>query len=89
MFNFKLGQSTDVDLSSELLDVSDFTPERLLTLEYAHDVAIQAFDPLTGLVAIGRLLCPIGHRSPAQCIEHPSSVRIPYLHQELAQVLCG
>ena len=55
MFNFKLGQSTDADLSSELLDASDFSPERLLTLEYAHDIAVQAFDPLTGLLAIGRL----------------------------------
>jgi len=52
---FKLGQSTDADLSSELLDANDFTPERLLTLEYAHDIAAQAFDPLTGLLAIGRL----------------------------------
>lgn len=56
MFNFKLGQSTNVDISSELLDPNDFTPERLLTLEYAHDIAAQAFDPLTGLLVIGRLL---------------------------------
>ena len=56
MFNFKLGQSADVDLSSELLDANDLTPERLLTLEYAHDISVQAFDPLTGLLAIGRLL---------------------------------
>jgi len=55
-FNLKLGQSTNADLSSELLDASDFTPERLLTLEYAHDIAVQAFDPLTGLLAIGRFL---------------------------------
>ena len=55
MFNFKLGQSTSVDISSELLDASDFNPERLLTLEYAHDIAVQAFDPLTGLLVIGRL----------------------------------
>jgi hypothetical protein len=54
MFNLKLGQSTNVDLSSELLDASDFTPEKLLTLEYVHDIAVQAFDPLTGLLAIGR-----------------------------------
>lgn len=54
MFNFKLGQSTNVDISSELLDAGDFTPERLLTLEYAHDIAAQAFDPLTGLLVIGR-----------------------------------
>ncbi|KAF9654319.1 hypothetical protein BDM02DRAFT_3085840 [Thelephora ganbajun] len=53
MFNFKLGQSTDADLSSELLDASDFTPEKLLTLEYAHDIAVQAFDPLAGLFAVG------------------------------------
>ena len=58
MFNLKLGQSADVDLSSELLDASDFTPERLLTLEYAHDIAVQAFDPLIGLLAIGRPLQP-------------------------------
>ena len=56
MFNFKLGQSTTVDISFDLLDASDFTPERLLTLEYAHDVSVQAFDPLTGLLVIGRLL---------------------------------
>lgn len=55
IFNFKFGQSTDVDISSELLDASDFTPERLLTLEYAHDITVQAFDPLTGLLVIGRL----------------------------------
>ena len=55
MFNFKLGQSANVDLSSELLDANDFSPERLLTLEYAHDIIAQAFDPLTGLLAIGRL----------------------------------
>ena len=55
MFNFKLGQSTDLDLSSELLDPGDLTPEGLLTLEYAHDITVQAFDPLTGLLAIGRL----------------------------------
>lgn len=56
MFNFKFGQSADLDLSSELLDAGDLTPERLLTLEYAHDITVQAFDPLTGLLAIGRLL---------------------------------
>lgn len=55
MFSLKLGQSTGVDISSELLDASDFTPEMLLTLEYAHDIAAQAFDPLTGLLVIGRL----------------------------------
>lgn len=65
MFNFKLGQSTNVDLSSELLDASDFTPEGLLTLEYAHDIAVQAFDPLTGLLAIGNLL----YLSLARCID--------------------
>jgi hypothetical protein len=53
MFNLKLGQSTNADISSELLDPSDFTPESLLTLEYTHDVAAQAFDPLTGLLVIG------------------------------------
>jgi len=53
MFNLKLGQSADLDLSSELLDSSDLTPEVLLTLEYTHDVTVQAFDPLTGLLAIG------------------------------------
>jgi len=58
--NLKFGQSTDADLSSELLDASDFTPERLITLEYAHDIAVQAFDPLTGLLAIGKLPWPIG-----------------------------
>ena len=56
MFNLKLGQSANVDLSSELLDANDFTLERLLTLEYAHDITVQAFDPLTGLLVIGRLL---------------------------------
>ena len=56
MFGFKLGSSQNVDLSSELLDANDFTPEILLTLEYAHDIAAQAFDPLTGLLVIGRLL---------------------------------
>jgi hypothetical protein len=56
MFNFKLGQSTNVDISSELLDASDFTPEGLLTLEYTHDITVQAFDPLTGLLVIGMLL---------------------------------
>jgi hypothetical protein len=55
MFNLKLGQSTNLDISSELLDANDFTPEKLLTLEYAHDLAVQAFDPLTGLLVIGRL----------------------------------
>ena len=56
MFNLKLGQSTNVDISSELHDAGDFSPEILLTLEYAHDISAQAFDPLTGLLVIGRLL---------------------------------
>lgn len=66
MFNFKLGQSADSDLSSELLDVNDLTPERLLTLEYAHDITVQAFDALTGLLAIGRL--PLA--GPLLSVEH-------------------
>ena len=58
MFNFKLGQSADLDLSSELLDASDLAPESLLTLEYAHDITVQAFEPLAGLLAIGMLPQP-------------------------------
>lgn len=81
VFNLKLGQPKNVDVSSELLDASDFTPERLLTLEYAHDIAAQAFDPLTGLLAIGTLLCML--------IRRPLPARTPYLHQELAQALYG
>ena len=91
MFNFKLGQSTNVDLSSELLDASDFTPESLLTLEYAHDITVQAFDPLTGLLAIGNFLCSTGHSSLARCIDalFSPSTRTSYRHQELVQALCG
>ena len=90
MFNFKLGQSTDVDLSSELLDASDFTPERLLTLEYAHDIAVQAFDPLTGLLVIGRFLWS----RPLVLARHIDPLLLPmnltpYLHQGPAQVLYG
>lgn len=91
MFTFKLGQSTNVDLSSELLDASDFTPERLLTLEYAHDIAVQAFDPLTGLLVIGNLLCSTGHLSLARCTDalFSPSTRMRYCHQEPVLALCG
>lgn len=91
MFSFKLGQSTNVDLSSELLDAGDFTPERLLTLEYAHDIAVQAFDPLTGLLVIGGLLYSVGHLSPVRCTDPLLSplTRTPCLRQEPAQALCG
>ena len=90
MFNFKLGQSTDVDLSSELLDASDFTPERLLTLEYAHDIAVQAFDPLTGLLAIGGFLWsrPLVLARRIDPLFLPLN-RTPHLHQGPAQVLYG
>lgn len=78
MFNFKSSQSANADISSELLDAGDFTPERLLTLEYAHDITAQAFDPLTGLLVIGRLLLP--HTLPLES-------HAPY--QEPVEVLCG
>ena len=81
MFNFKLGQSTNVDLSSELLDASDFTPESLLALEYAHDISVQAFDPLIGLLAIGRLLLtwpPVSRSMRVDPLSSLSPTRTPY-----------
>jgi len=74
MFSLKLGQSTNVGLSSELLDASDFTPERLLALEYAHDIAVQAFDPLTGLLVIGMLMHASSRWPPLDILTRCSSL---------------
>ena len=83
MFNFKSGQSAGVDLSTELLDVGDLTPERLLTLEYAHDITDQAFDPLTGLLATGRPLWPRPLVPPNVDLLLSPARTLPF-HQELA-----
>jgi hypothetical protein len=53
MFTFTHSHPECADLSFDLVDARDFKANHLKTLEYLHDVRVLAFEPLSGLLAVG------------------------------------
>jgi len=89
---FKHGHSEYLDLSSDLVDVKDFHPNHLRTLNYLHDVRTFAFDPLTGLLAVGTssgtvwILGAPGVQEAIKVTDHP--LRFIEFSSSLSKLVC-